>query len=213
MEPMGMLCPWTARDSAMMLAMWVVMMVGMMLPAATPMALLYAQVARKAQRDGSALPPTAVFLSGYLLAWGGFSVAATAAQWALERMALLSPALVATSPALGAGLLIAAGAYQLSPWKNACLAHCRNPVMFFAEHFRPGPRGALRLGFRHGLYCLGCCAVLMGLLFVGGVMNLVWIAAITLFVLAEKLIPHGVGGGRIAGLAMIACGALLLVRA
>jgi predicted metal-binding membrane protein len=205
--------PWTAHDFALMLVMWIVMMVGMMLPAATPMALVYAQVVRKASRDGSVLPPTAVFVAGYLLAWALFSVAATLAQWALERAALLSPALVSTSPALGAGLLIAAGAYQLTPWKDTCLAHCRHPVHFFARHFRPGVRGAVALGFRYGLYCLGCCGVLMGLLFVGGVMNLFWIAALSAFVLAEKVIPRGVWGGRVAGGAMIAAGAWLLVRA
>lgn len=208
----GGMHPWTALDFAVMFAMWAVMMVGMMLPAATPMALLYAQVARKAARDGSVLPPTAVFVTGYLAAWTLFSAGATAAQWALEHAALLSPMLVSTSPELGAGLLVAAGAYQLTPWKGACLSRCRNPAMFFATHFRPGTRGALRLGFRYGLYCLGCCWVLMGLLFVGGVMNLVWIAALTVFVLAEKLIPLGGPGGRIAGVLLIGSGAWLLVR-
>jgi predicted metal-binding membrane protein len=212
MQGMGALHAWSPLDVALLLAMWLVMMAGMMLPAATPMTLLYAQVARKALRDGSVLPPTAVFVTGYLLAWGAFSVAATAAQWGLERMALLSPMLAASSPRLGAALLIAAGAYQLTPWKDTCLAHCRDPVSFFADQFRPGTRGALRLGFHHGLYCLGCCWVLMGLLFVGGVMNLLWIAALSAFVLAEKVIPYGVWGGRAAGALMIAAGALLLLR-
>jgi predicted metal-binding membrane protein len=210
---MGVLRPWRAIDFALMFAMWSVMMVGMMLPAATPMALLYAQVVRKAARDGSVLPPTAVFVAGYLSAWALFSIAATTAQWALERAALLSPMLVANSPRLGAGLLIAAGVYQLTPWKGACLSRCRDPVHFFATHFRPGVRGALRLGFRYGLYCLGCCWLLMGLLFVGGVMNLLWIAALSVFVLAEKVIPLGASGGRVAGALMIGVGAwLLLVR-
>jgi predicted metal-binding membrane protein len=212
MDGMDALHAWSPLDAALMLVMWLVMMVGMMLPTATPMTLLYAQVARKARRDGSVLPPTAVFVTGYLLAWGAFSVAATAAQWGLERMALLSPMLVANSPRLGAGLLIAAGAYQLTPWKDACLARCRDPFSFFARHFRPGTRGALGLGFRHGLDCLGCCWLLMGLLFVGGVMNLLWIAALSAFVLVEKVIPHGVWGGRVAGALLIAAGALLLVR-
>ncbi len=210
--PMGAVHDWSAAHAAMMFAMWAVMMVGMMLPSAAPMTLVYAQVARKAEREGSVLPPTATFVAGYLLAWTAFSAAATAAQWALDEAALLSPMLVAESPRLGAALLVAAGAYQLTPWKNACLAHCRAPAHFFAEHFRPGRGGALRLGARHGLYCLGCCWALMALLFVGGVMNLIWIAAIALFVLAEKLVPRGVGGGRLAGLALIAAGALLLAR-
>jgi predicted metal-binding membrane protein len=210
--PMGGMRVWSAADFSMMFAMWAVMMVGMMLPGATPMTLVYAQVARKAAREGSVLPPVAVFVAGYLLAWTGFSLVATAAQWALDRAALLSPMLVAESPRLGAALLVAAGLYQLTPWKGACLRHCRAPAHFFAEHFRPGRLGALRLGLHHGLYCLGCCWALMGLLFVGGVMNLVWIAAIAIFVMAEKLIPHGVGGGRLAGAALIALGALLLAR-
>jgi predicted metal-binding membrane protein len=210
---MGVLRPWRAVDFALMFAMWSVMMVGMMLPAATPMALLYAQVVRKAARDGSVLPPTAVFVAGYLSAWALFSIAATSAQWGLERAALLSPMLVANSPRLGAGLLISAGVYQLTPWKGACLSRCRDPVHFFATHFGPGVRGALRLGFRYGLYCLGCCWLLMGLLFVGGVMNLLWIAALSVFVLAEKVIPLGASGGRVAGVLMIGVGAwLLLVR-
>jgi len=201
--------PWTAVDAALTFAMWAVMMVGMMLPSATPMTLIYAQVGRKAARDGSVLPPTAVFVSGYLCTWTLFSAAATAAQWGLERAALLSPMLVATSPRLGAGLLVAAGAWQLTPWKNVCLARCRDPVHFFAQNFRPGVRGALRLGFRYGQYCLGCCWLLMGLLFVGGVMNLVWIAALTLFVLAEKAFVRGAWGSRVAGFALIAVGAWL----
>ncbi len=209
---MGVLRPWRALDFALMFAMWTVMMVGMMLPAATPMALLYARVVHKAARDGSVLPPTAVFVSGYLCAWALFSIAATTAQWGLERAALLSPMLVANSPRLGAGLLIAAGVYQLTPWKGACLSRCRDPVQFFATHFRPGVRGALRLGFRYGLYCLGCCWLLMGLLFVGGVMNLLWIAALSVFVLAEKVIPLGASGGRVAGVVMIGVGAWLLAH-
>jgi predicted metal-binding membrane protein len=213
MPGMGALHAWSGVDFALMASMWIVMMIGMMLPSATPMLLVYAQVARKAAHEGSVMPATGGFACGYLLAWSAFSLAATAAQWGLDRASLLSPMLVANSPALGAGLLVAAGLYQLTPWKRACLEHCRNPVHFFAEHWRPGRMGALRLGWHHGLYCLGCCWVLMGLLFVGGVMNLIWIAAITLFVLAEKVVPHGVGGGRLAGLGMIALGVALLVRA
>ncbi len=213
MGEMGALHEWRALDFALMLAMWSVMMVGMMLPSATPMALVYAQVVRKAAREGSVLPPTAVFVAGYLCAWTLFSIAATTAQWALERAALLSPALVTNSPRLGAGLLFAAGVWQLTRWKDVCLSRCRDPVYFFAQHFRPGVRGALALGFRYGLYCLGCCWLLMGLLFVGGVMNLLWVAALAVFVLAEKLTPRGASGGRVAGVAMIALAAWLLVRA
>lgn len=209
MHGAGGLRPWTAAEAAMMFSMWVVMMAGMMLPSATPMTLIYARVAAKARREGSVLPATALFASGYLLAWTAFSVAATGAQWALDRAALLSPMLVAESPRLSAALLVAAGAYQLTPWKDACLRHCRNPAYFFAEHWRTGSLGALRLGWHHGLYCLGCCWMLMALLFVGGVMSLLWIAAIAIFVLTEKVVPRGIGGGRLAGVGMIALGTAL----
>ena len=135
------------------------------------------------------LAPTGVFVAGYALAWSGFSLAATLAQWALERAALLSPMWVLTSR-WGAGLvLLAAGAYQVSPWKDACLRSCRSPVEFLSAHWRNGYAGALVLGVHHGFFCIGCCALLMLLLFVGGVMNLVLIAGITLFVLIEKALP------------------------
>jgi predicted metal-binding membrane protein len=202
---------WTARDFVLMLLMWVVMMIGMMLPSATPMTLIYAQVARKARREGTILAPTGVFVAGYLLAWSFFSLFATLAQWGLDRAALLSPMMVSRSPQLGAALLIGAGVYQLTPLKNACLRHCRDPARFFARSWRPGTLGALRLGWVHGVFCLGCCWVLMGLLFVGGVMNLLWIAAITLFVLLETVVPLGVAGGRAAGIALIGLGFGLLL--
>jgi len=198
--------PWSAADFAMMFLMWSVMMVGMMVPTAAPMALVYAAVARKAAREGTVLAPTAVFVGGYVAAWTAFSLGATAAQWALERAALLSPMMVSTSPALGATLLIGAGLYQLTPAKDACLRHCRAPAHFIAEHWRPGTAGAFLMGLVHGVYCLGCCWILMGLLFFGGVMSLVWIAGITFFVLGEKLLPFGAWAGRIAGLAMAAVG-------
>jgi predicted metal-binding membrane protein len=158
------------------------------------------------------LAPTSAFVAGYGLAWAGFSVLATLAQWALERAALLSPMWVATSAALGAGLMIVAGAYQLSSWKNGCLRHCQSPGQFLAAHWGPGVRGALALGWRHGLYCIGCCAPLMGLLFVGGVMNLLWIAAIAVFVLLEKLLPSRWGVRPLCGIALIVLGALWLAR-
>lgn len=204
---------WTPQHFGMMLAMWVIMMAGMMLPSATPATLVYAAVARKARREGAPVAPVAAFVAGYLIMWALFSLAATLAQWGLDRAALLSPMLVSTSPVLGGALLVAAGGYQLTPFKDACLEHCRSPAHFIAGHWRPGTLGALRLGAEHGAWCLGCCWVLMGLLFVGGVMNLFWIAAITLFVLVEKIVPWGAGGGRFAGWGMIAAGGVMLAGA
>jgi len=203
---------WAATDFALMFAMWAVMMVGMMVPTAAPTVLVYAAVARKAARQGTPVAGTSAFVSGYVAMWTLFSIGATAAQWGLDQALLLSPMMVATSPGVGAALLIAAGAYQLTPWKDACLEHCRSPFHFISAHWRPGAAGAFRMGLEHGAFCLGCCWVLMGLLFVGGVMNLLWIAGITLFVLAEKLLPPGAGSARLTGGAMIAAGILLLAR-
>jgi predicted metal-binding membrane protein len=199
--------PWTATEFGLRLSMWAVMMVAMMVPTAIPMTLLYAAVARKAAAQDNPLAPTFVFVAGYIAMWAIFSLAATVAQRALDQAALLSPMMVSTSARLGATLLITAGLYQLTPLKNACLKNCRAPAHFLSRYWRNGRLGALRMGLRLGAYCLGCCWVLMGLLFVGGVMNLLWIAAIAAFVLAEKTIPFGVAGGRIAGIAMILAGA------
>jgi predicted metal-binding membrane protein len=211
-DPGAMLQPhaWTPQHFAMMFLMWAVMMIGMMVPTAAPITLVYAAVARKAARQGTPVAPTAAFVAGYVAMWTGFSLAATVAQWGLDRAALLSPMMVSRSPALGAGLLFAAGVYQLTPFKNGCLEHCRAPAHFISENWRPGAAGAFRMGLVHGAYCLGCCWILMGLLFLGGVMNLLWIAAITLFVLLEKVVPAGPLAGRLAGLAMIAAAVLLL---
>lgn len=203
---------WDAGYVLLIFGMWAVMMVGMMLPSAAPAILLYA----RALRGGGAAVPAAVvrtyaFAGGYLLAWTGFSLAATLAQWGLAEAALLSPMMEGTSRSFGGALLIAAGVYQWTPLKQACLTSCRAPAAFITQHFRPGVGGALRLGVHHGLYCVGCCWALMALLFVGGVMNLLWIAAITIFVLLEKLAPHGAQGGRVSGLLLIATGAWTLL--
>ncbi len=212
MDPAAMagIRPWAASDFGLMFGMWAVMMVGMMLPSAAPTTLVYAAVARKAARQGTPVAPTAAFVAGYVAIWTLFSVWATLAQWALDRAALLSSMTMTASPKLGAAFLVAAGIYQLTPYKDVCLTHCRAPAHFIAEHWRPGALGAFRLGLVHGAWCLGCCWLLMGLLFFGGVMNLVWIAAITLFVLLEKVLPLGHSGGRLAGGAMILAGAAAL---
>lgn len=202
---------WTGAYFTAMLLMWVVMMIGMMAPTAIPMVLVYAAVSRKAARQGSTLAPTSIFVSGYIVMWVVFSVVATLAQWGLDEAALLSPMMVSNSPWFGAMLLIAAGVFQFTPFKNACLRHCRAPAYFISEHWKPGNLGALRMGAEHGVYCIGCCWILMGLLFFGGVMSLLWIAGITLFVLLEKVVPLGDLGGRIGGGAMILTGVTMLI--
>jgi predicted metal-binding membrane protein len=152
-----------------------------------------------------------VFVAGYIAMWSLFSLVATIAQHALDQAALLSPMMRSNSEALGAALLIVAGVYQFTPLKNACLRNCRAPAHFLSRYWRTGSLGAFRMGLRLGAYCVGCCWILMGLLFVGGVMNLLWIAAIAIFVLLEKTIPRGDVSGRFAGAAMILIGALSLV--
>jgi len=190
----------------MMFSMWVVMMVGMMLPSVAPMVLIYAAVARKSKKDGMPVASTASFVTGYLIMWVVFSMVATLAQWQLDKAALLSPLMVSSSPIFGAVLLMTAGIYQWLPVREPCLTHCRAPAHFISQHWRPGTFGALRMGFEHGIFCVGCCWFLMALLFVGGVMNVVWIAIITLFVLLEKILPIGDVGGKGMGIIMIAVG-------
>jgi predicted metal-binding membrane protein len=202
---------WDAVYFVAIFGMWVAMMIGMMLPSAAPTLLLYATVVRKSPEAGDAVPRVYAFAAGYVLVWSGFSLLATILQWGLARRALLSPMMQADSPQLGASLLCLAGLYQLTPWKRACLAQCRAPAVWISAHWRRGLAGALRMGLHHGAYCLGCCWALMLLLFAGGVMNLVWIGAITLFVLLEKLAPHGAQGGRLSGALLIVCGAARLL--
>ena len=201
---------WSAADFLVMLLMWWVMMVGMMIPAAAPMILIYARVARVARERATPFAPAAWFALGYILVWLGFASTATALQWGLERALLLAPMTASVAPSLGGALLIAAGLYQWTPLKDACLAHCQSPMRFIQRYGFRGERGAaVRLGLRHGAYCVGCCWALMILLFVGGVMNLLWIAAIAALVLAEKLIAVRLIQ-QASGLALVAAGAALL---
>ncbi len=206
---------WSLEYAVIMLLMWWIMMIAMMTPSAAPMILLYARAHRYEHKLGkidASVAPTFSFLFGYLTAWLAFALIATGMQWALEKAGLVH-ALVMWSldPVFSAGLLIAAGLYQLSSLKNVCLEHCRSPAQFLAENFRPGRWGAFRMGLKHGIYCLGCCWFLMALLFAGGVMNLVWIAGLTILVLIEKIAPSGHTIARIAGLIMIAWGGWILL--
>jgi len=206
---MAQIGPWSAWDFWLMFAMWAVMMVAMMVPSAAPMVLIFAAFYRRRKEQGGPYVSTLIFLAGYLIVWSAFSAAATGAQYGLQRAALLSPMMVATAPWLGAGLLIAAGAFQFLPIKDACLAKCRTPFAFIMTEWREGPRGALVMGLRHGAYCTGCCWALMALLFVGGVMNLLWVAAIAGFVLAEKVFPGGRLLGKAGGTVLLGWGVWL----
>ena len=208
---MTMKLPWTPAYFALMITMWWVMMVAMMLPSAAPMVLLFATVNRKDHRQDRPYVPTGFFVIGYLVAWGSFSLVAVLLQWGLERLVLLSTMMQTTSFYLGAALLIGAGIYQLTPLKHACLRHCRSPFAFVASHWRQGAGGAMRMGLEHSLFCLGCCWVLMLLLFYGGVMNLWWIVGLALYVMIEKLAPAGPRIGRYTGGLLILWGAWVLL--
>jgi predicted metal-binding membrane protein len=206
--------PWSAAEFAFVFAMWAVMMVGMMTPSAAPMILLYARMGQ-GNAGGKTLAATGWFAAGYFLSWIGFSLAATLVQWRIDRAALLDFRMASASHVLGGVVLIAVGVYQWSPLKDVCLAQCRSPVGFLMRYggFRGDPAGCLIMGLRHGSYCVGCCWLLMALLFVGGVMNVFWIALLALLVLVEKLAPSGWWIARAAGAACIAAGvAMLLLR-
>jgi predicted metal-binding membrane protein len=199
------------KSAALLFAMWTVMMAGMMLPSAAPTLLLFTRVVRS--HDAAHAPARAyAFAGGYLLVWTAFSLAVTLLQLMLAALLFLSPMMQLRGHALSGALVLTAGAYQLTPAKRSCLTNCRTPAAFLARYYRPGSGAALRLGMRHGCYCVGCCWALMLLLFVAGVMNLAAIAAIAVFVLLEKLMPLGAQGGRLSGLLLIACGVLLLAR-
>ena len=204
---------WNLVDLAMVFVMWSVMMVAMMLPAVSNMLLAFATINRRRRERQEPFVATAVFLCGYLLVWVGFSAVATLIQWGLQSAALLSPMMVGTSPVLGGALLIAAGVFQWTPIKDVCLAHCRSPMGFILSDWREGTGGAVLMGLHHGAFCVGCCWVLMSLLFVAGVMNLLWVAAITVFVVIEKLTPRGDVVGRITGGILVVAGLVLLVQA
>jgi predicted metal-binding membrane protein len=200
---------WEAPSLAIIFAMWWVMMIAMMVPAAAPVVLLYA---RASPAQGIARPHIGPFFAGYLLCWLAFSAIAVALQLFLEQAGVLDGmAMQLTSRWIAGGVLVAAGIYQLTPAKNACLSHCRNPADFLSRHFRPGAAGALRMGLYHGAYCVGCCWLLMALLFVVGIMNLAWIALLTIVVAAEKLLPNGQWLARVGGVLFLAWGALILI--
>ena len=205
---------WGPVDFIFMFAMWAVMMTGMMTPSVAPMVLLYASFGRRAAEDGAPFASAGWFFGGYLAVWTAFSALATGAQWALTSLALLTPAMVSASAALGGGLLIAAGVYQWTPLKDSCLGACRAPLAFLMAHggFRAEPAGAFRLGVSHGAYCLGCCFALMALLFAGGIMNILWVASLTILILLEKTVPAGRMIARISGIAFAVAGVWLIFR-
>lgn len=208
---MPQLAQWSTTDVLFMFVMWAVMMFAMMLPSVTPTVMIFGRVREKREVAGRLFAPTGAFVIGYLLVWVGFSLLATMANWSLHTGGLMSSMMGKLSPQAGGLLLIAAGAFQWTPLKNACLEHCRSPMSFLMQHWREGNSGAVLMGLHHGIYCLGCCWLLMLLLFVLGVMNLPWVAVLTLVVLIEKIMPRGEILSRVLGGLIIGWGAWLMV--
>jgi predicted metal-binding membrane protein len=203
--------PWSTATLLPLFLMWAEMMVAMMIPSAAPMILTFAMVNRKRREQERPFVPTGLFLLGYLVIWTAFSALAALAQWVLHAKALLSPMMVSTSPILGGTLLILAGVFQWTTLKNSCLAHCQSPLSFLMTGWRDGRWGAFLMGLKHGTHCTGCCWFLMALLFVAGVMNIWWIAILTVFVLLEKVVPKKFLVGKIAGAAFVFWGTWLIV--
>ena len=203
--------PWAVRAILPLFLMWAEMMVAMMIPSAAPMILTFAMINRKRREQERPFVPTGLFLLGYLIVWTAFSFVAAVAQWALHGAALLSPLMKNSSPLVAGALLIVAGIFQWTPWKHACLSHCRSPLQFLLHDWREGPGGALAMGMKHGAFCAGCCWMLMALLFVAGVMNMLWVAAITILVLLEKVAPQRWRLGPGVGALLIAWGVWVIV--
>ncbi|MEE9218309.1 MAG: DUF2182 domain-containing protein [Acidobacteriota bacterium] len=182
---------WAGVDLLLLFVMWTIMMAAMMVPSATQMVLTFTGISRRQHPHRDPLLVTSAFLLGYVLAWAGFSAVGTLVQWALHSAALINSMGASTSSTFGGALLLAAGLFQWTPWKDACLARCRSPFGFLLTSWQPGAGGALIMGIRHGVYCAGCCWALMALMFVAGMMNLLWLAAIAAFCLLEKVVPAG----------------------
>ena len=206
MAPMA----WTTGTALLMFAMWWVMMIAMMAPSAAPTVLLFSAIGRKRKAAGKPSVAAGFFLAGYLAVWAGFSLVATGLQWALQQLGLMAMDMSTSSHLLGGSIILGAGLYQFTPVKRACLRHCQNPLLFLGGHWRPGATGALRMGLRHGAYCVGCCWVLMALLFFGGIMNFVWIAGLAIFIGTEKLLPKSQWLSAATGAVLALAGLLIL---
>lgn len=204
---------WTASYAVLMFFMWWIMMAAMMLPSAAPLILVFATINRRQRDSGIPNVATGVFTSGYLAAWGGYSVAGVCLQWGFERIGILSPMLVANSGLLSGVLLLAAGVYQITPLKHACLRRCRSPLDFLSANWRRGAGGAFYMGLLHGAACVGCCWFLMALMFIGGLMNLYWVSGLALFFLIEKTVPAGHWFAYATGIVLLIWSAAMLLEA
>ncbi|MFN0299067.1 MAG: DUF2182 domain-containing protein [Burkholderiales bacterium] len=205
--------PWSIGQFVMVYVMWVVMMGAMMLPAVAPMVDSFVTINRRRRERDAPYVATAFFIGGYLLAWSGYSAIATIAHWGLERAGLLDTLMQSTSLGLSGALFLAAGLYQWTPLKEVCLTRCRSPIGFVLSEWRDGVLGAIVMGLRHGGYCIGCCAVLMALLFAVAVMSLPWVAALTVLVMIEKLLPGEAFWRHAIGAVLTLTGIVLIGRA
>ena len=202
---------WTPFYAILILVMWIVMMTAMMLPSAAPVILLVAALMRQGQ-GSRGQGAVWLFALGYLAVWSAFSVVATTLQWGLDSIGQLSVMMASNNAVLAGSLLILAGIYQWTPWKRTCLRHCRSPLVWVTRNWRKGLIGPARAGARHGLFCLGCCWLLMALLFVFGLMNILWIAALAILVFVEKVLPFGPRLSQATGVALAAWGVTILIR-
>jgi predicted metal-binding membrane protein len=209
---MPMTAKWTYIDFMLLFLMWLVMMIAMMTPSVSPLILVFAKINRERKQQNHPFAHVALLMTGYFLVWAAFSLAATSLQWFLQQISLLSPDMKTTSKVLGSMILITTGIFQFTPLKQTCLAHCRSPLNFVLQHWKDGKLGALRMGLENGLYCLGCCWMLMVLLFVTGIMNLLWVSIIAMFVLFEKMLSGFKWIPYLAGILLILYGILLLIK-
>jgi predicted metal-binding membrane protein len=206
---MPMSASWAVGDFFTTFLMWAIMMVAMMIPSAAPMVLTFTAVNRKRSAIDTVFVPTWIFVAGYLLIWTVFSLLATLLQWGLHAASLLTPMTLTVGPLLGGGLLMAAGIYQWTPLKKSCLTKCVAPLDFLLTEWREGASGAMVMGIRHGMFCTGCCAMIMVLLFVAGVMNLLWVAVLAMVVLIEKLVPANRFASSGVGFLLVSSGVVL----
>ena len=209
---MPMTPAWTITDFALLFLMWLVMMIAMMTPSVAPLILIFAMVNRQKQQQQNPYVSSSYLLSGYLAAWAAFSLLVTILQWALQQINWLNPMMIVTNKIAGSSILIAAGVFQFTTLKQKCLHYCQSPIEFIHRKWKEGQYGAFKMGVYNGAYCLGCCWLLMVLLFVSGIMNLLWIAVISFFVLVEKLIPQSKWISYLAGIVLIIYGILNLVN-
>ena len=208
---MPMTPKWASTDFILMFLMWLVMMVAMMTPSVAPLILLFAKVNRQRKMQQSPFVNTFYLLTGYFLVWGGFSLIATLLQWLLQQVSWLNPDMIITNKILGSIILIAAGIFQFTPVKQTCLKFCKSPIEFIYSHWKDGKRGAIKMGIQNGTYCVGCCWILMVLLFVSGVMNILWVALIALFVLVEKVFAKSKWVSYVAGSLLIMYGGFVIL--